>query len=63
MTNANSNRCFICGNELIFDAQFDFIDYGIYNEDGVVSVLHCINKDCNTEAMFFTSDNKEGTHE
>ena len=47
-------ECFNCGAKaVIWDADFDFEDYGIYGE-GIVHECHCTN--CGAEIIYLISN-------
>ncbi len=43
-------RCWHCGTEMVWGADFSFDDYG-YDGDGIVSSFSCGNADCLAEAI------------
>lgn len=40
-------KCWYCNNELIWNCDFSYEDYGKDEKDGIVTVLTCSNDDCN----------------
>lgn len=46
-------KCWHCGHDLIWGADFDFEDFG-YDGDGIVSTFSCSN--CNAIAQVMLSD-------
>lgn len=43
-------ECFHCGSKsVIWDADFDFSDYG-YEGEGIIHICHCIN--CGAEIIY-----------
>lgn len=46
-------NCWICGSKMIWQNDFDFEDYGIFEEEGFVAVLQCSNETCGTHAEFY----------
>lgn len=51
-------KCWFCGAEMIWGADFDFEDYGIEG-DGVIATLSCSNEDCGATAEFMTKVKEE----
>ena len=42
-------KCWFCGSDLVWEQDFTFEDYDIYeNPDNTVAVLHCTNQECVT---------------
>lgn len=52
-------RCWFCGAKMIWNADFDYEDYGICDSEGIVAVLSCSNEDCNTFSEFYHTTREE----
>ena len=50
MKDKNKIICSLCKEELLWNNDFDYEDYGI-DEDGIVSFYDCKNKKCNVESI------------
>lgn len=50
-------QCWVCGSKMIWQNNFDYEDYNIFEEEGVVSVLQCSNDKCDTHAEFYHTIN------
>lgn len=48
---ADRNVCFHCGGQLIWDNDFSYEDYDLWDYDGIVHVLHC--NDCGAEVEYY----------
>lgn len=48
MKKENKMKCFYCQNDLLWNNDYDYEDYGIEG-DGIVSVYSCHYDKCNTE--------------
>ena len=44
-------RCPSCDTEMIWGGDHSYEDYGIDDEDGIVSNLGCPNEDCKIETV------------
>ncbi len=51
-------KCWFCNSKLYWSADFSFEDYGIENE-GIVAVLNCSNKECNATFEGYLDLSKE----
>ena len=49
----NKTKCHFCSSPMIWNNDFSYEDFGIYESDGIVAVLTCSN--CNTQAEFYYS--------
>ncbi len=49
-------KCWFCGNEMIWDCDFSFEDYGIGGE-GTVATLSC--PECGASADFYSRQEEE----
>ena len=45
-----SFNCFLCGNDLLWQSDFDYEDMG-REGNGVSSIFTCTNKDCNLDEV------------
>ena len=43
----NKCLCHFCRSELVWNNDFTFEDYGIFDNDGIFAVLTCSNEECN----------------
>ena len=48
-------KCSYCEKELIWGGDHTYEDYGIDDEDGIVSNLACPNEECNVETIIIYS--------
>ena len=48
---SDRNVCFHCGGTLIWDNDFSYEDYDLWDYDGIVHVLHCA--DCGAEVEYY----------
>lgn len=51
-------RCWFCGEELIWGADFNSEDFG-YEEGGIVATLHCPNCDAMFEGLVYGDYDKQ----
>ena len=49
-------NCWYCGGELCLDDNFDYSDF-YYQDEGVVSFLHCTN--CDAEVIYIKREQDE----
>ena len=52
-------RCFRCGAPVIWGADFSFEDYGIDDQEGIVSSMSCSNCSATYEVWFPFEESKE----
>ena len=48
---SDRNVCFHCGGRLVWDNDFSYEDYDLWDYDGIVHVLHCM--DCGAEVEYY----------
>lgn len=51
-------KCLNCGGQVIWNADFDYEDYGIYDEEGVIQTYTC--QDCGAFIEVYVPSNKKG---
>lgn len=48
---ADRNVCFHCGGQLVWDNDFSYEDYDLWDYDGIVHVLH--RNDCGATVEYY----------
>ena len=51
-------RCWFCSEKLIWQNDFSFEDYGLFDDEGIVTILYCPNCKATWEG-YLNLDEKE----
>ena len=54
-------NCWNCQRELIWGGDHTYEDYGIEDEDGIVSNFSCPNENCDAFVLFYSPDRSGGS--